>query len=138
VLPGPSRLATGVAVELVCDGGFGMERIFNDPEILRSEIEAYRLENRGRTRRVCGIQGDCDPGGRPWLDGVKEICAYCGFSRFALRSYRNKGFPVRKIAGRIVALRDDVDKWMVGRNFKRGRPPGNSKKLMEERKNIRQ
>jgi hypothetical protein len=66
-------------------------------------------------------------GVRPWLDGVKEICAYCGFSRFALRSYRSAGFPVRRIAGRIVALRADVDKWMAGRNFRRGRPRGNKK-----------
>lgn len=67
-------------------------------------------------------------GVRPWLDGVKEICAYCGFSRFALRSYRGLGFPVRRIAGRIVALREDVDKWMAGRNFRRGRPRGGGKK----------
>jgi hypothetical protein len=126
-------MATGVGMELVSYGGFGMEGIFNDPELFRQAIEAYRLENRGRTARRCGVQGDRDPGEqsvgvRPWLDGVKEICAYCGFSRFALRSYRSAGFPVRRIAGRIVALRDDVDKWMVGRSFRRGRPRGGGKK----------
>jgi hypothetical protein len=121
-------------MELVYDGECGMERIFQDPELFRQAIEAYRLENRGRTARRCGSQGDCDPGGRPWLDGVKEICDYCGFSRFALRSYRNKGFPVRNVEGRVVALKDDVDKWMVGRNFKRGRPPGSRKRSPGKKK----
>ena len=139
VLPGPKSMATGVGMELVYDGECGMERIFQDPELFRQAIEAYRLENRGRTARRCGVQGDRDPGEqsvgvRPWLDGVKEICAYCGFSRFALRSYRSAGFPVRRIAGRIVALRDDVDKWMVGRSFRRGRPPGSRKRSPGKKK----
>lgn len=71
---------------------------------------------------------------RPWLDGVKEICAYCGFSRFGLWIYRRHGFPARRLEGRVVALKDDVDKWMVGRNFKRGRPPGSRKRSPGKKK----
>lgn len=79
--------------------------------------------DRQRRERIAAEIGE-----RPWLDGVKEICLYCGFSEFAFRVYRRRGLPVRKFEGRIVALPADLDRWMIGRNFKRGRPRKSGKR----------
>lgn len=61
-------------------------------------------------------------GARPWLDGVKEICARAGIGRTTLWRYLKRGFPVRRVEGRLVALQEDVDSWMTGRFGEEPRP----------------